>query len=215
MGLFDRLFGTRESSPSATAPEAVTIVSGLPRSGTSMMMRIMEAAGLPILQDQVRAADGDNPKGYYEFERVKRLRDGDTTWLPEAEGKVVKVISALLEFLPQSHRYRVAFIIRDLDEVMASQRRMLENRGEDVSATDEAEMRALYESHLAQIRNWLTSQPNVDVHFVSHREMLKNPAGVVPGLAAFLGLEGKEDVMVQAVDPTLYRQRVEASTSAP
>jgi len=170
---------------------------------------MLEASGLSVLQDQVRAADGDNPKGYYEFERVKRLRDGDRTWLPEAEGKVVKVISALLEYLPPSHHYRIVFVLRALDEVMASQRRMLENRSEGSPAIDEEEVRGLYADHLEQIKVWMGQQSNVDVYYVRHREMIASPESVVPGLATFLGAQGQEETMVQAVDPSLYRQRVD------
>ncbi|HZD55295.1 MAG TPA: hypothetical protein VE136_01120, partial [Anaerolineales bacterium] len=99
----------------------MTIVSGLPRSGTSMMMKMLEAGGVPPLTDEIRTADRDNPKGYYEFERVKKMPDGDKAWMVEARGKSVKVISALLEHLPPQYDYKVIFMRRDMNEILASQ----------------------------------------------------------------------------------------------
>jgi len=110
-------------------PKAIIIVSGLPRSGTSMMMKMLEAAGLEILTDHLRAADDNNPKGYYEFERVKQLKAGDFDWLPQARGKVVKIISALLEYLPNQYEYKIIFMRRNMDEVLSSQRQMLMRDG--------------------------------------------------------------------------------------
>ena len=111
------------------ALEPVFIVSGLPRSGTSLMMMILNAAGIPPLTDYERNADEDNPRGYYEFERVKKLKDGDFGWLENAQGKAVKVISALLTYLPEGYTYKVIFMRRELSEILASQRKMLINRG--------------------------------------------------------------------------------------
>ena len=113
------------------AEQTITIVSGLPRSGTSMMMKMLEAGGIPPLTDEIRTADTDNPKGYYEFERVKKMDKGDTAWLENAQGKSVKVISALLKHLPSDYRYRVIFMRRDMSEILASQKKMLDHRGED------------------------------------------------------------------------------------
>ena len=107
------------------AKEYVTVVSGLPRSGTSMMMKMLEAGGLPPLTDSLRVADDDNPKGYYEFERVKKMPEGDKSWVEDAQGKSVKVISALLEHLPPEYSYRVLFMQRKVEEILASQTQML------------------------------------------------------------------------------------------
>src|SRR5262245_34269287 len=133
--VFQKLF--KNNPPSPALPKPIIIVSGLPRSGTSMMMKILEAGGLPVLTDALRTADDDNPKGYYEYERVKQLDKGDQAWLAEAEGKVVKVISALLTQLPATHQYRVIFMQRKLAEVLASQRKMLIHRGEPTDAVDD------------------------------------------------------------------------------
>src|SRR5687768_1736541 len=110
--------------------DVITVVSGLPRSGTSMMMKMLEAGGLEPVVDHVRKPDEDNPKGYYEFERVKAL-ENDREWLPEAKGKFVKVISMLLRHLPADHRFKVIFMQRNMPEVLASQKKMLVRRGED------------------------------------------------------------------------------------
>ena len=123
--------------------EFITVVSGLPRSGTSMMMKMLAAGGIPPLTDALRAADRDNPKGYYEFERVKQLDKGDTAWLPLAQGKVVKVISFLLQYLPPDQTYQVVFLRRNIDEILASQRKMLIHRGEDPDQMDDAQVAAM------------------------------------------------------------------------
>src|SRR5574342_806932 len=115
---------------STSAAEFVTVVSGLPRSGTSMMMRMLETGGLPVMTDHIRIPDESNPKCYYEFEQVKQLKEGNTGWISEGKGKVVKIISALLEYLPPGHKYRIVFMQRNMDEILASQREMLLRRGE-------------------------------------------------------------------------------------
>jgi hypothetical protein len=97
----------------------IIVVSGLPRSGTSLMMQMLEAGGQTVLVDHVRKADSDNPEGYYEYEAVKDLSKGETVWLAEAQGKAVKVISALLEFLPVEYTYRVIFMRRRIPEILA------------------------------------------------------------------------------------------------
>src|SRR5262249_30630691 len=105
------------------APDII-IVSGLPRSGTSLMMQMLDGGGVPVLTDNIRAADTDNPRGYYEFEPVKATKR-DATWLPAARGKAVKMVSQLLYHLPPGETYRVLFLERDLEEVLASQEKML------------------------------------------------------------------------------------------
>lgn len=185
---------------------AVTVVSGLPRSGTSMMMRMLEAGGLPVLVDGLRTADEDNPRGYYEFERVKQL-EHDTAWLPEARGKVVKIISALLQHLPPSERYRVVFMRRDLGEVLASQREMLRRRGEPTDATRDEEMARFFTSHLRRVEGWLAAQPACDVLYVSYNDLLREPGPSSHEVAAFLGGELDAARMREVVSQRLYRQR--------
>ena len=185
---------------------AITVVSGLPRSGTSMMMRMLEAAGLEIFSDGQRTADEDNPKGYYELERVKKL-ESDKDWVPEAEGKVVKVISALLRHLPDGYRYRVVFVEREMAEVLASQKQMLVRRGERTDGVADEKMAASFERHLERTREWLARQPNFEVLYVSHRSVVESPREAAAEVAAFLGGELDVQRMAAAVDRSLYRQR--------
>lgn len=187
----------------------IVVVSGLPRSGTSMMMKMLEAGGLPPVTDNLRAADDDNPKGYYEFERVKQMPKGDFSWLPEARGKVVKVIAALLPYLPNTYTYRVIFMQRAMPEVLASQRQMLVRRGEDPDKIPDEVMANLFQKHLKQVDTWMSGQSNVQRLDVNYNEMLKNPAPFIAQVNQFLG--GQLDVpqMAQVVDPSLHRQRKE------
>jgi len=141
---------------------AIIIVSGLPRSGTSMMMRMLEAAGQEILTDNIRTANENNPNGYYEFQRVKGLKTGDYDWLIDARGKVVKVISALLEYLPNRYHYKVIFMRRDMGEVLSSQRQMLIRDGIADDKVSDSTLAELYGSHLQKIETWLGQQPNIE-----------------------------------------------------
>jgi hypothetical protein len=202
------------AGPSVARKEPILIVSGLPRSGTSMMMKLLEAGGVPALTDEIRVADVDNPEGYYEFERVKQLDKGDTGWLPLAEGKVVKVISALLPYLPREYDYRIIFVRRELAEILASQRKMLVHRGEDPNSMDEAELTAVFEKHLRQIDAWMARQPNMTVLTLRYNDILADPATAVAQINAFTG--GGLDVaaMNQVVDPSLYRNRKKAEAVA-
>lgn len=182
------------------------IVSGLPRSGTSMMMKMLEAGGIPPLTDHIREANEDNPLGYYEFERVKKLKDGDITWLPNAEGKAVKVIATLLTHLPPDYEYRVLFMRRKIEEVLASQAKMLENRGEE-SVVEDAKMADLFERHVQQVRAWMISQPNLLYLDVDYNTMLEDPLPQIRQINQFLNGNLDEDQMAAVIDPFLYRQR--------
>ena len=192
-------------------PSPIYVVSGLPRSGTSMMMKMLEAGGIPPLTDQLRAADADNPKGYYEFERVKKLDKGDVAWLPEARGKAVKVISALLKHLPPDYRYKVIFMRRDIAEVLAYQKKMLINRNESTDTVSDEELAKLYQKHLDQVDAWLASQPNISVLHVSYNSLLMDPDREVVAVNRFLGGGLDLSRMVEVVDPALYRNRKQAS----
>ncbi len=199
-GLFRRL--TRADD----AP-FITVISGLPRSGTSMMMKMVEAGGIPPMTDALRVADEDNPKGYYEFERVKQMDKGDVAWVPEARGKAVKVISALLKYLPADERYRVIFIRRNIDEILASQRKMLIHRGEDPDKQDDAQMKRLFEKHVRQVEEWLAAQKHIQTLYVHYSDMLGNPGPQIERVNALLS--GKLDTarMAEVVDSRLYRNR--------
>jgi hypothetical protein len=186
--------------------EVVTIVSGLPRSGTSMMMKMLDSGGMPVLVDNIRTADDDNPKGYYEFERVKQI-ERDQAWLEDAKGKVVKMIAALLKHLPTNYRYRIVFMRRNIGEVLASQKQMLIRRGEPTDAISDAAMADLFAKHVEKVEDWLTRQPNMDVLYVHYSDVLANPSEEARRINQFLGNSLDADRMAMAVDEKLYRQR--------
>lgn len=185
----------------------ITVVSGLPRSGTSMMMKMLEAGGLPPLTDGEREADVDNPKGYYEYERVKKLDKGDTEWLVQAQGKVVKVISALLRHLPADNQYKIIFMERHMSEILASQRKMLIRRGEDPDKMDEAQMAALFAKHLQTTLGWLAAQSNIDLLTLHYSDVLTDPETQARRVNAFLDNQLDQMAMALVVDPDLYRNR--------
>ncbi|MCL7453470.1 MAG: sulfotransferase [Anaerolineae bacterium] len=186
--------------------KTITIVSGLPRSGTSMMMKMLQAGGMAILTDRVRTADDDNPKGYYEFERVKQL-ETDQSWLPDAQGQAVKVITALLRHLPPGYRYKVIFMRRQMEEILASQRQMLINRGEPTDRVDDQKLASMFRRHVVQTEAWLAAQPNLEALYVHYSAVLADPPGQAARLNEFLGQTLDEEAMARAVDPGLYRQR--------
>lgn len=200
MGFLKKLF---QSAPK----EPIVIVSGLPRSGTSMMMKMLEAGGISPLTDKIRGADNDNPKGYFEFERVKQLDKGDVAWLPEARGKVVKVISALLKHLPADYEYRIIFMRRNMPEILASQRKMLIRRGENADDMDDAKMAALFEKHLQSTIQWVENQPNISLLYVHYSDMLSEPVPQIKRVNEFLNGRLNEDAMANVIDPNLYRNR--------
>jgi len=185
--------------------QPIYIVSGLPRSGTSMMMRMLQAAGLPVLSDGVREADRDNPRGYWELEAVKSTQR-DASWVRGARGKVVKVISHLLQDLPADETYRVVFMRRKLDEVIASQEQMLERRGE-ASDGPGGETREMLAAHVSQVEEWIRGAANVTALFVSYNRMLEQPRGQAERVDEFLGRSLDVDAMVSVIEPGLYRNR--------
>lgn len=189
-----------------TEREYVIIVSGLPRSGTSMMMKAIDAGGIEPLIDHVRRADEDNPKGYYEFEPVKKTKE-DASWLADAPGKVVKMVYRLLYDLPGTYQYRVVFMQRDLSEVLASQKKMLQRSGKSGGAVPDEQMAALFAAELDKCRKWLSEQPHFKVLFINHRDMINHPQAPCEAVDAFL--DGGLDVhaMAETVDPNLYRNR--------
>ncbi len=170
-----------------------------------MMMRMLEAGGIPPLTDGRRRADADNPRGYYELERVKTLPE-DSSWMGEARGCAVKIVSALLKHLPSGFEYRVLFMNRRIDEVLASQRAMLERRGRPAGSDDDR-MRALFERHLADVRRRLAGRGDVRVLEVDYAATIADPSAMSARINAFLGGGLDEAAMAAAVDPALYRQR--------
>ena len=188
-------------------PVPITVVSGLPRSGTSMMMKMLEAGGLPLIVDHLRVSDEDNPAGYYEFEPVKKLGQGDSAWLADAHGKAVKVIAALLVHLPAAYPYQIVFMHREMSEILASQRKMLLNRGVDPNKIDDDEIARLFEKHLLKVDSWIGHQPNmrkIDIHY---NQMLKDPGPQAEEINRFLGNVLDVEKMLKVIDRGLYRQR--------
>ncbi len=185
----------------------IVVVSGLPRSGTSMMMKILEAGGQHILTDNLRAPDANNPNGYYEFERVKKLKDGDTAWLPEAIGKTVKIVSGLITFLPPLYKYKVIFMQRNLGEILASQKKMLDRLGKGNDGIPDEKMEKIYREHLRQVEAWLAKQPNMETLYVNYNAMIVNPFEALEKVNAFLGGGMDVQIMAKVINKDLYRER--------
>jgi hypothetical protein len=187
--------------------EPIIVVSGLPRSGTSMAMKMLDAAGIDIVTDKLRTADEDNPKGYFELERVKDLeKESDKSYLRDARGKAIKVISFLLKELPSDNNYKVLFLNRNLDEVLASQAKMLTRRGEESDTSDE-QMKEIWENHLWRVKYQLKHQAHFDALELHYKEMIQDPRVHAERIAEFLGggLDAKK--MAEVVDEQLYRNR--------
>ena len=184
----------------------IVVVSGLPRSGTSMAMKMLEAGGLGVVTDGLRTADEDNPKGYYEDERVKDLyQPGDKTWLRDSRGKVIKIISFLLKSLPDDNNYKVLFMHRSLREIVASQNKMLARRREKNDTPDDRAV-ALLEGQVRDARFFLR-RPQFEVLEVNYRETLDSPRPLALRMAEFVGEPLDVDKMTQVVDVQLYRNR--------
>lgn len=173
-----------------------------------MLMGMLSAGGLDLVSDGVRTADEDNPKGYYELEQVKELdKAGDTAWLADAGGKGVKIISFLLQHLPDDYRYKIIFVRRSLPEVLASQRKMLERRGEQPGEADDEEMARLFSAHLDKVQMQLASRANCEVLYVDHRTTVESPGTIATQINTFLGHRLDVDAMTRIVDEQLYRNR--------
>ncbi len=187
--------------------EPIVVVSGLPRSGTSMTMKMLAAGGLTPVEDGIRTADEDNPKGYFEDERVKDLhQDIDKSWLADSRGKVVKIISFLLPHLPETNNYRVLFMRRNLHEVLASQTKMLERR-EETSDTSDEKMLELWKDHLWRVNWQLKKKPQFTALDVDYKAVLDHPAEQAAQIRDFLGQPLDVEAMAGVVDRSLYRNR--------
>jgi Sulfotransferase family len=188
----------------------IVVVSGLPRSGTSMAMKMLAAGGVPIVTDGLRVADESNPRGYFEFEPVKVLdKNGDTAWLADARGKAVKIISFLLTFLPEAYDYRVIFMTRDLDEVLASQNKMLIARGEPADPAGDGHMRQVYAQHLQKVERFLRNRRCFTTLTLRYTSVIEDPAAEASRINAFLGGKLNVEQMAAVADRELYRNRKE------
>lgn len=184
----------------------IVIVSGLPRSGTSLMMQMLQAGGMPLLVDEHRPADVNNPKGYLEYEPVKDLQQ-DSSWLAQAEGKAVKIISFLLRHLTPDRTYKILLMKRAIGEVVASQRAMLQQLGQQGSSVDVQTLGAMFERQLEQTEGWLATQPYIEVLPVSYKALIQQPEAIAERVAQFVSYPLVVEEMVKAIDPHLYRQR--------
>ena len=190
------------------AGKELIIVSGLPRSGTSMMMKMLAGGGLEAVVDHQRVPDEDNPLGYFEDERVKDLSK-DNTWITaELGGKVIKVISMLLYHLPPELSYKVIFLNRRVEEVLASQQKMLARRGITETGPDDAVMAAKWEEHITKVAEWLKQQDNFEVLYVDYAETVASPREHAGMVRDFLGMNLDVDAMAEAVNPSMYRNRI-------
>lgn len=196
----------RSSKDSPDLP--VIVVSGLPRSGTSLMMQMLEAGGVPLLVDAHRSPDVDNPHGYYEFEPVRRLHKNETGWLDQARGRAIKVISALLPYLPPQNIYRVLFMQRRLEEVLRSQEKMRQRLGSGPLSEETAALAQDYLHHLAAAEQWLQNQPHIETLFVNYNQLIAEPLPWIDSINTFLGGHLQTGPMHTCIRPELYRQRI-------
>lgn len=184
----------------------ITIVSGLPRSGTSMMMQIIEAGGIPALTDNIRRKDEDNPRGYYEFEPVKKTKH-DPSWVPAARGKAVKMVYSLIYDLPLDFEYRIVFIARDLSEVITSQKKMLQRLGRTGAQVDDVRMAELFKIQLVKFNHWVLTKNCFSMLTVHYIDMIASPRSQAVKINEFLGGGLNVEAMVGAVEPHLYRNK--------
>lgn len=182
----------------------IVVVSGLPRSGTSLMMQMLHAGGLEIVTDHVRMADVDNPRGYFEFETAKQI-EKDTSWLPGTRGKAFKIVSQLLYHLPRTERYRIIFMQRNLDEVLLSQEKMLRRR--NAAAAPREQMKEAFTLHLEKLFEWLREQQNMNVLVIKYNNLLDDPPEHSQKISEFLHDTLTVEAMVGTIDPDLYRNR--------
>lgn len=171
-----------------------------------MMMRMLAEGGVPVLTDELRRPDEDNPRGYFELEVVRQLKEGNLTWLKEANGRAVKVISALLEYLPPEHQYKIIFMERAPRETLVSQKKMLDHRGQTSKLTDE-EMEQQFQQHLAAMKPWLVRQPNMEVLYVNYNTLIAEPEPMCRHVIEFLELPLDHSQMLAVPDKQLYRNR--------
>jgi predicted AlkP superfamily phosphohydrolase/phosphomutase/tetratricopeptide (TPR) repeat protein len=199
---------THKGAPLPPLGDDVLIVSGLPRSGTSMVMQMLDAGGMPILTDALRQADQDNPRGYFEHEAVKALFR-DQSWLTEARGKALKVVVPLVRNLPTGCNYRILLIDRDFDEILASQAKMIARRGESIAETPDRSdrLRCEFARQIAQTMSQLGQTEDVRLLSIRHSDVIRDPAASARLINEFAG--GGLDCarMSAAVDRSLHRNR--------
>lgn len=188
--------------------QEIIVVSGLPRSGTSLMMQMLHNGGVEVVTDHLRTADSDNPRGYFEFEAVKEI-ESDCSWLPSTRGKAVKLISMLLYHLPATERYRILFMERDLDEVLRSQETMLKRLNRQPAPR--TDMLNAYQIHLGSLREWISTRTDIAVLTVDYSRLIEQPDLEAKKICEFLGRDLNLDAMTSSIDVELYRNRRQPS----
>lgn len=201
-------FAQKDAVPDS---QRITVVTGLPRSGTSLMMQMLERGGMKLMVDGVRHADLSNPRGYYEHEKAKNIMK-DSSWLADAEGAAVKIVAPLLYHLPKGRQYDVLFMERDLEEIIGSQARMIDSLGAK-SSFSQPELANAFSSELIKARDWVTGSPNIRVLFVQYNNLIADSTGEASRVAHFLGTPVSTAAMAAAVDPSLYRVRTAPALS--
>jgi predicted AlkP superfamily phosphohydrolase/phosphomutase/Tfp pilus assembly protein PilF len=187
------------------------LVSGLPRSGTSLMMQMLEAGGIEPMTDRERVADVDNPKGYYEWEAIKQIGKHPELLDDEAiNGRAIKCVSMLLPRMPTKHDYKVIFMLRPTAEVVASQRAMTSRLGTKGANLDKEQLERGLRAHREEVRRWAASVPHIDWLEVDYPLLVREPSTAISRLVQFLGRErlSNEAAMAAVVDPVLHRHRV-------
>ncbi|MBN1925998.1 MAG: alkaline phosphatase family protein [Prolixibacteraceae bacterium] len=195
-------------SQEKTDSTPIIVVSGLPRSGTSMMMQLLENAGIPVYTDEARKADESNPKGYYEHEKVKQLVR-NSKWLGEAKGKAIKIVLPLLYKIPASLNYKVILMKRDMEEIIESQHRMLVNSGKIKEGTYAPGIEEIYRKYVDKMEGWAQKNKNIELLEVDYNQALANPTEIIHRVTGFLKLEKDTKILSKSIDPKLYRTKNE------
>jgi hypothetical protein len=183
------------------------LVSGLPRSGTSLMMNMLQAGGIPIITDNLRKADPDNPIGYFEVERVKKIPEGDTAWLAKHRGKAIKIIAPFIPYLPDDLEYKVIFMERDLDEILASQARMLSRQNRSADKEQDSVLKRIFQESFETVQAYMHQQPNFSYLPCSYSSIVKDPMPEISRIENYINIQLAKRNMADCVDPDLYRQR--------
>ena len=184
----------------------IIVVSGLPRSGTSMMMQMLKVSGVDLVLDDTRKPDLYNPRGYYEYEKVKEIKK-DTSWLDGIQGKAVKIISQLLYHLPESHQYKIIFMQRNMEEIISSQNKMLSSRGKGSDVINDTIMAEKFERHLEKIRKWIDNQGNIGCLYIHYNKIIEDPIKTITKLNDFIDNQINIRPMLKVIDKSLYRIR--------
>ena len=187
--------------------EPIYIVSGLPRSGTSMMMQMLIEGGLKPYTDNKRAADENNPKGYFEHEAVKNLA-GNKKWLKDLKNKLVKIISHQLFYLPSKYNYKIIFMHRDIKEIILSQTKMLKKSNKKAAEAYPYSLEIQYKKNLSQVMEWANDNYNVSMIVIEYKDTIDSPEIVAGKINEFSDNKLDKNKMFKVVDKNLYRSKI-------